>query len=123
MAASLHSKGRSPLIVWNRTQSRIDDFLKLCAEGKDGKPVPVAVAKSAREVAERECRFLKRWKVREVVSWNLTELTSIPFFLPFLFLPGCDVVITSIGSDHALEEIFVELFAGQQSKKALPDSA
>ncbi|KAL7417916.1 6-phosphogluconate dehydrogenase [Mrakia frigida] len=88
MAASLQSKGRSPLIVWNRSQGRIDDFLKLCSEGKDGNAVPVVVAKSAREVAER-----------------------------------CDVVITSIGSDHALEEIFVDLFAGQQSKKALPDSA
>ena len=28
-----------------------------------------------------------------------------------------------MSDDDALEEIFVELFAGQQSKKALPDSA
>jgi len=62
---------------------------------------------------------------REVVSWNLREVTSQSLLssLSPVSCSGCDVVITSIGSDHALEEIFVELFAGQQSKKALPDSA
>lgn len=35
----------------------------------------------------------------------------------------CDIVLTSMSDDDALEEIFVELFAGQESKKALPDSA
>lgn len=47
LAAQLHEDGQPPLLVWNRSSDRVDNFLKLCRKGKngDGKEIPVQVAK------------------------------------------------------------------------------
>lgn len=70
LAIHLHTEGQPPLLVWNRSQGRVDKFLELAEEGKDGKHgVPVEVAKSVEEVGESQS---------DALDFYLQTLTYLP---------------------------------------------
>ena len=50
MATHLHEEGHPPLLVWNRSYARTENFVKECED----KGVPVAVAEGPKEVASSE---------------------------------------------------------------------